>query len=134
MRVLVCGSRTMLWTYANLMLVAEALSAAAPTLIIEGGATGADAIGKACGKAVGIPVLSRPISALERKVLKKAAGRARNQRMLADKPDLVLAFHPTTGCTPGTLDMITRARAAGVPVKVATYEVLVLDNPDEGTR
>lgn len=56
-----------------------------------------------------------------------AAGPIRNQRMLDyGKPDLVLAFpspvrglvDPRTGNKTGTGDMVAKARAAGVPVKV----------------
>ena len=57
----------------------------------------------------------------------KKAGHIRNQQMLDQNPDLVVAFHPDTGITPGTRDMVTRANAKGTPVKIFTY-------PAEPTR
>ncbi len=51
----------------------------------------------------------------------RAAGPLRNQEMLTDaKPDLVLAFHRNLARSRGTADMVRRARAAGVPVRVFT--------------
>ena len=95
-----------------------------PTLIIQGAARGADTLAKVAAIYLGIPWQSFPA---DWDAHGKKAGPIRNQQMLDEKPDLVIAFHPDTGCTPGTLDMISRARAAGVPVRVVTYEVHIRD-------
>ena len=78
-------------------------------IIIEGGAAGADA----CAKSWAFRhwVKSKTYKADWKRG--PAAGPMRNQRMIDDgKPDLVLAFPGGKG----TLDMITRARAAGIEV------------------
>ena len=96
-----------------------------PTLIIEGAARGADVLGKVAAIWLGIPWQEFPADWTTHG---KRAGHIRNQQMLDEgKPDLVLAFHPVTGCTPGTRDMIQRAQQAGVPVRVVTYEVHIRD-------
>jgi hypothetical protein len=49
----------------------------------------------------------------------KRAGPERNQRMLDEgRPDEVWAFHTDTALGKGTADMVRKARAAGVPVRV----------------
>jgi hypothetical protein len=107
-RVLVCGGRE----YPERYRVKFALSdlVPSPTLIIHGGAKGADSAASEWAIAVGVE---------ERVFLPlwdkhgRAAGPIRNQRMIdAGRPDLVLAFPGGRG----TADMVRRARAAGVPV------------------
>ena len=123
MKVLVCGSRTMPWKLQELVL--ETIRGLDPraTLIIQGAARGADTFGKIAAIWLGVPWQEFPA---DWKKHGKAAGSIRNQQMLDEgKPDMILAFHPVSGCTPGTADMIRRAVAAGLPVKVVTYD----DNP-----
>jgi len=91
-----------------------------PTLLIEGGARGADQIAKVIAIFIGVPVQEYPA---DWKAYGKRAGHLRNQQMLDQNPDLVIAFHPVTGITPGTRDMVTRAQTKGTPVKIYTYEV-----------
>jgi hypothetical protein len=110
------------WSLQDLVLTELRALDPKPDLIIEGGATGADSIAKVIAIYLGIPWLELAITEEERRIHKKAAGRVRNQRMLAEKPDLVVAFQPSTRTTPGTTDMIRRAGAAGVPVKTVIYE------------
>lgn len=116
MKLLVCGSRTMAWSLQELVI--QHVRELAPTQIIEGGAKGADTLARLAALFLGIPVQEFPA---DWQAHGKKAGPIRNQQMLDQGPDLVLAFHPATGCTPGTADMIRRAQAAGVPVKVVTY-------------
>ena len=119
MKVLVTGSRTMgpehyeLVKFELLMLLALE-----PLHIIQGGASGADNLAKRVATVFGFPVDEYPAD-WER--YGKAAGSQRNQQMLNQKPDLVLAFYPTTGITPGTKDMVTRAYKASIPVKTVQY-------------
>lgn len=107
-RVLVCGGQT----YTDMRHVTKVLDGLVPkpTLIIQGGAFGADAC--ASEWAYKRDVLERQFPA-DWKKHGRAAGPIRNQQMLDEgKPDLVVAF-------PGgseTEDMKRRARAAGVRV------------------
>lgn len=110
MRVLVCGGRDFT-DQACVFRVLDHLHARRPfTLLIEGGATGADALARQWAADRGVP--NKTFHA-EWDRHGRAAGPMRNTRMLAEgAPDLVVAF---TGSR-GTADMIRQARAAGVRV------------------
>lgn len=110
LRILVCGGRD----YKNVSAVFHALTALHAkrgiSLIIEGGATGADRLGRQWVEQNGIP-----FSTFEADwdAYGKAAGPKRNTRMLAEgKPDGVIAFPGNRG----TADMVLQAEAAGVKV------------------
>lgn len=90
-----------------------------PTLVVEGGAHGADRHARQAARLMGIPVKTFPADWTKHG---KRAGGVRNQQMLDTGPELVIAFYPSTGITPGTADMIRRAMAAGVPVQHVVYE------------
>lgn len=110
MKVLVCGSRK----YADRWHVYEVLDAAHAanpiSLIIHGGATGADALAHAWAEERGIRFARYRA---EWKRFGNAAGPIRNQMMLdREHPDLVIKFPGRTG----TADMVRKARAANVPV------------------
>ena len=95
-------------------------------VIIEGGATGADRLAAMWARGSGVELqtfrvnwsdLSHPDADIRKlpggKLYDAAAGPRRNQRMIDEgKPDLVVA---ATGGR-GTADMLSRARAAGIPV------------------
>jgi YspA, cpYpsA-related SLOG family len=101
MIVLVTGGRY----YANAAALQGALQRLSPSLVIQGGASGADALARAWCAAMGVPC--RTYEADWTKGRK--AGPLRNQRMLDEgKPDVVLA---ATGGR-GTADMIHRALKA----------------------
>lgn len=118
MKVLICGSRTMGWEHLQMVIDVLRSLDPKPTLIINGKARGADTIGKAAGVFIGCAFADFPADWK----LGKVAGHLRNQQMLAQGPDLVLAFHSVRGISPGTRDMVSLAKAAGVSVKVITYE------------
>lgn len=106
MRVLVCGGRG----YADRAYVYEALDYYDPSVIIAGGAKGADTLARDWA-------VSRErvhyIYPAQWKVHKKAAGPIRNRFMLEDgKPSLVLAFPGGDG----TEHMIATADEAGIEV------------------
>lgn len=112
-RILVCGGRH----FSDKALVARELDALLRTArndclrIIQGGATGADALARAWCFSRFIPYENYPADWSRHG---KAAGPMRNQRMLDEgKPDLVLAFPGGRG----TADMVQRARQAGVEVR-----------------
>lgn len=107
MRVLVCGGRD----YQDSERVELELALVQPTLVIHGGARGADYLAFLWSQERGIP---SECFAADWETYGRGAGPIRNARMLAEgKPDLVVAFPGGRG----TEDMKRRARAAGVPVK-----------------
>lgn len=115
MKVLVTGSRE--WRSRTPVL--RALLASKATVVIHGGARGADGYAKWNARALGIPEREYPAD-WDR--YGRAAGPLRNQEMLdkehlPEEPiDLVLAF-PLEGSI-GTWDMVKRAEQAGIAVKV----------------
>lgn len=114
MRVLVCGGRDFN-DYPLGMRTLDTIHAETPiTLIIHGGARGADTMAQdwALSKGACSGIRTREFTAdWEQHGL--SAGPIRNQQMLADgKPELVVAFQGGTG----TADMVKRARKAGVRV------------------
>jgi len=118
MKLLVCGTRKM--SSSHYYMVLEKITSLAPTAIIHGGAMGADALGGLAGIALGVPVT---VFKADWATHGKAAGPIRNQQMLDEgKPDKVLAFYPASGVTPGTKDMIAKAKAANLEVIEVTYE------------
>jgi hypothetical protein len=106
MRILVCGGRD----YDDRTKVFETLDTLKPSVIIEGGARGADWIAATWGMENRVP---RMRFDADWQTHGKAAGPIRNQLMLDQgNPDLVLAFPGGKG----TADCVRRARAAGIEV------------------
>lgn len=109
MKVIVCGGRD----YADRAAVFAALDKAhakrAFSMVIHGGATGADTLAGHWADARGI--LSAKVEALW-DAYGKAVGPRRNRAMLALFPEGLVAFPGGTG----TADMVAAARAAGVKV------------------
>lgn len=117
MIVLVCGGRD----FTDAAQIDEVLSGMDATLIIDGGATGADQLANFWAIARGIS--TRTFYADWSKGL--AAGPARNQQMLTEgQPDVVVAFAGGKG----TADMVRRARKAHVMV----IDVLPRDEASPG--
>jgi hypothetical protein len=109
-RVLVCGGRD----YADKNRVWRVLFQIAPTLVIQGGARGADLLALDWAFRHRVPIETYRA---DWKRDGKAAGPIRNQRMIDEgKPDLVVAFPGERG----TADMVRRARKAGIPVREIT--------------
>ena len=112
--VLVCGGRD----YSNIGHVFKTLDSMHVekpiTCIVHGAARGADSLADAWARERKVAIRSFPA---QWSLRGKQAGPIRNQRMLdAMSPSLVVAFPGGAG----TLDMTTRARAAGVIVLEAT--------------
>lgn len=110
MRLLVTGGLD----YRNLAAVEHALTAAHAkrpiTMLIEGGADGADRLAREWAKKNGIPVETEEA---DWKRYGPAAGPIRNELMLTRwRPDGVVAFPGNKG----TRDMIMQAERAGVKV------------------
>lgn len=103
MRVLVCGGRS----YDNWRKVNTALTELKPSVIIQGGADGADAIARRWGKANNVPVVTYEANWN----VGKKAGPLRNAFMLKDgRPDMCVVFPGGAG----TKDMAQRAELAGL--------------------
>lgn len=106
MRVLVCGGRS----YEDWKVISETLKAVGPTVLIQGGAPGADRLAQKWAEHNGVPVVTYPANWQAG----KKGGPMRNAFMLADsRPDKVVAFPGGAG----TADMIRRAEAAGLTVQ-----------------
>jgi hypothetical protein len=106
MRVLVCGGRL----YDDWKTVHRVLTELSPSVIIEGGASGADRLAAKWAGINNTPLVRYPPLWHQG----KKAGPQRNAFMLADgRPDLVVAFPGGRG----TDDMILKADAAGVHVR-----------------
>lgn len=109
-RILVCGGRdytneNRVWSQLDYQAMHRGVS-----VIINGGASGADGLSTAWANARGVPCLSFYANWQKHG---KAAGPIRNQEMLdREKPTLVIAFAGGRG----TADMVRRARAAGVEI------------------
>lgn len=111
MKILVCGSRD----WADAKAITDTLDAYRAqdvakgwtTVIIQGGASGADAIADGWARGVGVVSLTFPA---DWPTHGRGAGPIRNQRMLDEgMPDVVLAFR-CEGVSKGTDDMVRRAR------------------------
>lgn len=107
MRVLVCGGRT----YEEWKTISKTLREINPTVIIQGGAPGADRLAAKWADVNNVPVITYPANWKQG----KKSGPMRNAFMLQDsRADLVIAFPGG----PGTKDMINKTRDAGVKIKV----------------
>jgi hypothetical protein len=114
MRVLVCGGRDygqQEWEERRLFEVLDAQHATkAIELVIQGGARGADTMGRLWAEARSVDCLNVPA---KWEVHGRAAGPMRNTRMLNYKPQLVIAFAGGRG----TANMVKQARDAGIEVR-----------------
>lgn len=114
MILLVCGGRALRdWDLVRNHLDATD-RALHITRIIHGGAPGADALARHWAGYRGVPVTVFPADWHPNGgSLDRSAGPRRNARMLAEgRPSGVLAFPGGAG----TADMVSKARAAGIPV------------------
>jgi len=110
-RVLICGSRD----FTDRAKIVSIVSNLSPgTVIIGGGARGADTIAYEVATAQGLQVFEYRA---EWSRYGKGAGPIRNKRMLDEgKPDLVFAFYSDKVKSRGTKNMVEQAIKAGVPV------------------
>lgn len=110
MRVLVCGGRNYNDSITVQAVLDKLHNAKGIDMIIQGGARGADELGFAWARAMGIPEEQYDADWENQGSF---AGPARNKRMLDEgKPDLVIAFPGGKG----TANMIRQALKAGVEV------------------
>lgn len=116
-RVLICGSRTWNKPIPIDVIVGGFASVYGPNniTIIEGQQRGADAMAASAALRHGVGHEPYPAD-WDR--YGRAAGAIRNQAMLDAKPDLVVAFCDDLSISKGTANMVSIAKAAGVPVYV----------------
>lgn len=122
MKVLVCGSRE--WKNRD-AIWRELKKLPGGTIIVHGAARGADRMAGEIGRLLGFEV--RPYPADWDKDGRKSAGPIRNSRMLkTEHPDrdgvyidrvLAFAVDFSKKAAPGTNDMMSKARSAGIPVE-----------------
>lgn len=99
------------------------------TVVIHGGAQGADMIAGEIAETMGLEIMEFKITKADWKKHGKAAGPMRNSMMLGQgNPDSVIAFR-MPGYSPGTDDMIRQAEAAGVPVQIVSPPIDVPLDP-----
>lgn len=110
MRVVVCGSRDGI---SESLVRNRMCELPDGTEVISGGARGADRTAEKYARALGFKVR---VFMADWDRHGKVAGFLRNQAMLDEKPDLVIAFWD--GESRGTRDTITRARSMGIPVEI----------------
>lgn len=108
-RVIVSGSRD----WSDWRTIKEAVAELPPSsVVVHGGARGADQTAGVFAEARG---LAQEVFAADWKRLGNAAGPLRNQAMVDAGADVVWAFPLPS--SRGTLDLIRRAEAAGIPVR-----------------
>ena len=120
MRVLVCGDRN--WTARARLenILQDMKDRGVLTSVIEGEARGADSMARDWALRAGVPVFRYPASWND---YGRAAGPIRNSQMLIEgKPEFVVAFHNDLENSKGTRDMVRKAQAKKVPVRLITLD------------
>jgi len=112
-RVLICGSRQ----YRNAAAIERFIKRLpAGSVVIEGGAQGADQLAGLYARRAGLEVEEYPA---DWETYGKGAGPVRNRQMLEEGcPTEVLAFVHDPTNSPGTANMVLQALALGLPVSV----------------
>lgn len=110
MRYLVCGGRNYSDKKSLFQTLSHAHALKPATVLIHGGANGADSMAGEWAKWAGVEVI---VFMADWKKYGKAAGPIRNTQMLDEgKPDAVIAFAGGLGTT----NMVKQARARGIRV------------------
>ena len=119
MKILVTGDRH--WTDRDAIAATLHIYDEVPRpVLIHGACEGADTIARDIAKSMGWKVIPYPA---HWGILGGAAGPSRNQTMVDQKPDLVIAFHDDlNGKSRGTADCVRKAKVAGIPVVVMTSQ------------
>ena len=131
MKVLVCGSRT----WQNRQIIKRELMKLPRegTIIVHGGAQGADSLADDVARKMGFEVRVYPVTETDWQEHGKSAGPRRNSHMIRmEHPDkqgvsinLGLAFTEDLDRSRGTKDMVTKLRKAGVKTDVIGTEIEV---------
>jgi len=117
MKILISGDRN--WADKELIFCTLLDYVDDVSVVIEGGARGADTLGRLVAEDLSISVIHCPANWNS---YGKRAGIMRNIQMLEEhKPDLILAFHDDIEISKGTKHMIETAKAAFVEVRLITH-------------
>ena len=118
-KVLVCGSRN--WGDSNLIYrrLNELREKHGALIVIHGSASGADTAADCWGRDFAAEVRRFPA---EWKKHGRRAGPIRNSEMVAELPDLVLAFTHDMARSRGTADTVRKARLRRIAVEVIGEE------------
>lgn len=122
--VIVTGSRD----WADEQAIYNALDNACPSLVVEGGARGADAIARQWAKTTGTP--NKTFHANWRHHGRRA-GPLRNRLMLQSYPTAIVLAFPLGG--PGTADCMRQARALKMQV-IVCRDLLAYPHHNVGTK
>lgn len=115
-RVIVCGPRDWDDEHAIWYALGELDLDRPHVTVIQGDAPGVDRLAAKVARLSEMPCETYPANW---RLYGKAAGPRRNALMLSmGKPDRVVAFRRGETWTKGTLDMVTKAHEAGVPITV----------------
>ena len=114
MRVIVTGGRR----FRDAYVAHRALDTCKPTVVVQGGANGADRLAREWARIHKVPCITFHANW---SVAGAKAGPIRNSEMIAAGADLVLAFPGGYG----TADCVKKARAAGIEVR--TVEAMCSD-------
>lgn len=109
MRLLVCGDRN--WTDKGPIEAYLSTFTPGTTVVIHGGARGADTIAGEVATQMGMAVEQYPADWAQ---YGRAAGPVRNRQMLNSQIDLVVWFHRDIASSRGTRNMIAQAGQAGI--------------------
>ena len=112
MKILICGDRN--WFSQETIRHQLLRYDATQDIVIHGDASGADKLGAKAAELLGFTpdrVLAFPADWTK---YGRAAGPIRNQQMIDQKPDVVLAFHDQIDKSKGTKNLILLAQQAGI--------------------
>lgn len=116
MKVLITGDRN--WK-DRLKIKQRLRRLSSNTIIIEGGARGADLLARSVAEELGFEVRTYLANWKE---YHRAAGPIRNKLMLEEgDPDLVIAFHDDIENSKGTKNMMEISKKAGKPVELVCH-------------
>lgn len=115
MRLLVCGSRT----WQDVQTIQDRIDRLpSHSILIEGGASGADTIAREAAIARGLHVATmKPLYSF---FPRKSAPLARNDAMIRMEPSLVIAFQRNN--SRGTQYTIDKARRFDIPVEIVSQD------------
>lgn len=115
MKILITGSRT--WNKP--LVVKQVLNRynVPGTVLIHGGATGADTIGKIIARSFGWSIIEVPA---DWDIYGDDAGPIRNREMLDMQPDVVVGF--LRSHSHGTMDCLNEAERRGLPTVITKWE------------
>jgi len=109
--VLICGDRY--WNDKELLSQHLNRFVNTSTLFISGGCSGADLLAEKYANEYNIPI---KVYYANWSKYGRAAGPIRNDEMLKENPNLVIAFHSHLEQSKGTADTIKKALAKNIPV------------------